>query len=123
METFTFSVIIILISFLIYIIGQRIKMLRLRKKLGFDGPPIGFPQFFIGHIYDLIRHISTNGPSSMPCFILNWRKKYGDVFGFYFGYHLSVNIYDPEMIKEIFIKQFSCFVNREVIKIEFVKIY
>uniref|UniRef100_A0A914YX71 Uncharacterized protein n=1 Tax=Panagrolaimus superbus TaxID=310955 RepID=A0A914YX71_9BILA len=32
-------------------------MLKLREKLGFKGPPIGIPQFFIGHIYDLMQHI------------------------------------------------------------------
>uniref|UniRef100_A0AC34FF80 Cytochrome P450 n=1 Tax=Panagrolaimus sp. ES5 TaxID=591445 RepID=A0AC34FF80_9BILA len=31
-------------------------MLRLREECGFKGPAIGIPQFFMGHIYDVMRH-------------------------------------------------------------------
>uniref|UniRef100_A0AC35FBL1 Cytochrome P450 n=1 Tax=Panagrolaimus sp. PS1159 TaxID=55785 RepID=A0AC35FBL1_9BILA len=106
MEIFTFSIIGLLLTFIGMLIWQRIRMLKLREECGFKGPAIGLPQFFMGHIYDIMQHARKYGQSAMPSFILKWKKEHGDVFG--------VNVYDPEMIKEIFIKQFSCFVSREV---------
>uniref|UniRef100_A0A914YYT6 Cytochrome P450 n=1 Tax=Panagrolaimus superbus TaxID=310955 RepID=A0A914YYT6_9BILA len=53
MESFTICITSFLISLIVYYIWQRIQMLKLREKLGFKGPPIGIPQFFIRHIFDL----------------------------------------------------------------------
>uniref|UniRef100_A0AC35F2K1 Cytochrome P450 n=1 Tax=Panagrolaimus sp. PS1159 TaxID=55785 RepID=A0AC35F2K1_9BILA len=106
-------VLIGLVVYISYVIWQRIVLLQLRDKLGFKGPSIGIPQFFLGHIYDIISHAKKHGPSAMPFFELNWKKTYGDVFGIYFGSHFCIKVYDPEMIKDIFIRQFSCFANRE----------
>uniref|UniRef100_A0A914ZCM1 Cytochrome P450 n=1 Tax=Panagrolaimus superbus TaxID=310955 RepID=A0A914ZCM1_9BILA len=97
-----------------YWIIQRIQQIRLRKKLGFDGPPFGIPQFFVGHIYDLFKHAITEGPAATPFFLNKWNKIYGSTYAMIFGTRMKVTTTDPEIIKEVFIKQFSNFVDRDV---------
>jgi hypothetical protein len=44
----------------------------------------------------------------------NWKEEYGRVFGYYIGLRPALNIVDVDIVKEIFVKQFSKFVNRPV---------
>lgn len=44
-------------NLMIRIFRHRYKRLTLREKLGFTGPPIGVPQFFIGHFYDIMKNV------------------------------------------------------------------
>ncbi len=43
-----------------------------------------------------------------------WADKYGRVYGYYIGLRPQLNITDLDIVKEIYIKQFSNFVNRPV---------
>lgn len=44
---------------------------------------------------------------------LEWRQKYGKVYGTYQGYKPVLCISDPELIKQVMIKDFGSFVNRQ----------
>jgi len=43
-----------------------------------------------------------------------WKNEYGRVFGYYIGLRPALNIVDADIVKEIFVRQFSNFVNRPV---------
>ena len=44
----------------------------------------------------------------------DWSKKYGRVFGYFVGLRPQLQVTDVDIVKEIFIKQFSNFMNRPV---------
>ena len=46
--------------------------------------------------------------------MVNWAKKYGNVFGFYEGPTPILVISDPDMVMEVLVKQFSNFHARKV---------
>lgn len=46
--------------------------------------------------------------------LVNWHKTYGETFGYFLGLqYFRISTIDKEFIKEVFIKQFSKFVDRE----------
>lgn len=46
----------------------------------------------------------------------DWQKKYGDTFGFYLGVRtFQISTTNKEFIREVFIKQFSKFTDRELV--------
>lgn len=46
--------------------------------------------------------------------LTEWRQQYGRVVGYYIGLRPQMQITDADIVKEIFLKQFSNFVNRPV---------
>ena len=57
-----------------------------------------------------------NGLPSSPLLFVELQKKYGDTFSFYLGVdNLQITTTNKDFIKEVFIKQFSKFIDREVI--------
>ena len=53
--------------------------------------------------------ISTEGRYSL---IKRWTKKYGKVFGYYEGIQPVLEVADPDMVREILMKQFDNFEQR-----------
>uniref|UniRef100_A0AC35FXW8 Cytochrome P450 n=1 Tax=Panagrolaimus sp. PS1159 TaxID=55785 RepID=A0AC35FXW8_9BILA len=104
---------VILLSAFIYWIFQRIHFLGLRKKLGYVGPPVGIPQFIMGHMYDMIKQVVKEGPEATPFFLTKWNEIYGGTYALFFGSYMTVQTTDLDVMKEIYIKQFSNFVDRD----------
>ncbi|GIX93087.1 cytochrome P450 3A41 [Caerostris extrusa] len=102
------TLLIILISYLTVVIIRwairRHDRLRLFKRYGIPGPE---PAFLTGNMHQLKAEDTPND------LITSWLKKYGNVFGYFLGGvpHLVVN--DLEMIKQVFIKDFHVFSNRQ----------
>uniref|UniRef100_A0A7E4VEE3 Cytochrome P450 n=1 Tax=Panagrellus redivivus TaxID=6233 RepID=A0A7E4VEE3_PANRE len=113
MGLITIVLVALLIGLGIHIFIKRIKFMRLRDECGFDGPPIGFIQFLIGHMYDIVKDAIVNGPENGAYFVIKLHEKYGETFGHYFGWHFAVRTTDPVIMKEVFIKQFGNFTDRE----------
>lgn len=75
------------------------------KKLGIPGPS---PLPFFGNTsFAIVK------PNETPIRHLEWYKKYGKVFGIYLFRQPFLMVADPDMIKEIFIKEFPKFHDRK----------
>ncbi|KAH3719545.1 cytochrome P450 3A24-like [Dreissena polymorpha] len=72
------------------------------RRRGIKGPK---PSPFWGHIKDLMAVGAHE-------FDRRSVKEFGQVYGFYFGNHPTLMVADPDILKEIAIKQFSNFYNR-----------
>ncbi|CAD5231113.1 unnamed protein product [Bursaphelenchus okinawaensis] len=89
-------------------IWDRIKYFKLRSELGLGGPEISFP---LGNLKFLLDY---------PKYAKNFIKEgyvpppepYGETFGVYVGSIFEINTTDLDIVNEVFIKQFSKFVNR-----------
>ncbi|KAL9984595.1 hypothetical protein ACROYT_G006906 [Oculina patagonica] len=95
----------LLVGFLILLLyWYCVKPFSVFKKLGITGPP---PTPFFGNsartMFD---------PSNVPRLYLEWYMKYGKVFGMYFFRTPFLMIGDPDMIKDILIKEFPKFHDR-----------
>ncbi|GIY54433.1 cytochrome P450 3A41 [Caerostris darwini] len=73
------------------------------QKLGIPGPE---PSLFFGNLLELYK----KGP--LQCH-REWVKKYGRVIGYYYGMKPVLLVTDPYLLKDIFIKDFNKFINRE----------
>ena len=76
------------------------------KKDGLIGPE---PEFFFGSTLALAK-----SKFQVHSLIDSYYKKYGKVFGFYFNSRPTVVIGDPDMVKQILVKDFAKFHDREV---------
>ena len=76
------------------------------QKLGLKGPK---PSLFLGNTLDLFRH-----NFQMHLFLSELYKKYGRIFGVYINGTPNVVVGDPEMLKQILVKDFARFHDREV---------
>ncbi|XP_015764480.1 PREDICTED: cytochrome P450 3A29-like [Acropora digitifera] len=77
------------------------------KKLGIPGPET---TPFFGSTASLIFK-----PNKLPMLHLDWYKKYGKIFGIYFFREPFLMVADPEMIKEILVKEFPKFHDRKAL--------
>ncbi|CAL8096999.1 unnamed protein product [Orchesella dallaii] len=93
-----------LLAALAYFIWSRKYVLNQWKRMGIEGPE---PDFWTGNAKQL-----TYGRVDTLGVLQEWRKKYGRVVGYYIGLRPQLMITDADMVKEIFVKQFSNFVNR-----------
>ncbi|GFR02078.1 cytochrome P450 3A8 [Trichonephila clavata] len=84
-------------------LAWRWKQTSVFKKLGIPGPE---PNLIFGNILELYE----KGP--IKCHE-EWVKKYGRVLGYYYGMKPVLLITDPYLLKDIFIKDFNKFINRE----------
>lgn len=68
------------------------------------------PLPFIGHSLDAIKH-----RGSMHLQIDEYYKKYGDVFSmFILGNMSSIIVSDPDLLRDLFVKDFASFADRPV---------
>ncbi|CAI5449902.1 unnamed protein product [Caenorhabditis angaria] len=76
------------------------------KRRGIPGP-IGFP--ILGNVLEMIDH-------DAPPFLQfqKWSQKYGSYFGITEGLSKTLVISDPEMVNEVFVKQFDNFYGRKL---------
>ncbi|XP_055948321.1 cytochrome P450 3A6-like isoform X2 [Argiope bruennichi] len=98
------SLLILSISWIIlYIwIKWRKSKLKLFENLGIPGPT---PHFLYGNILEL----NQKGPRQ--CHV-DWIAKYGKIVGFYHGMKPVLLVADADLLKKIFIKDFTLFCNR-----------
>jgi cytochrome P450 len=93
--------------FISYFIWQRWQELKLRDRLGIPGPK---PNFITGNMNSIMGATDKDHP--MMSILSEWRKKYGNFFGYYLGPKLIVVVADMDLAKEVLIKQFDCFTDR-----------
>uniref|UniRef100_A0A914CBR8 Cytochrome P450 n=2 Tax=Acrobeloides nanus TaxID=290746 RepID=A0A914CBR8_9BILA len=110
MSFLTIAILALILYFLIVAVWRRYKCFELRDELGILGPK---PDFFTGNIKDFIKMQKEMGTENTPYIRLKLAEMYGKTFGFYVGSILEINSTDLEFSKEIMIKQFSNFMNRE----------
>jgi len=79
------------------------------KRLNIDGPP---PVFFFGNFLDIAK------TKRMSISIKQWTEKYGRIFGFFEGHTPILVISDPDILQDIFIKNFSIFHSRRALPLE-----
>ncbi|XP_054708885.1 cytochrome P450 3A8-like [Uloborus diversus] len=81
----------------------RWKHLQTFKKLGIPGPK---PNFIFGNILELYK----KGPIKCQ---EEWVKKHGRVLGYFYGMKPILLVTDPMILKNIFVRDFNKFINRE----------
>ncbi|XP_021967785.1 cytochrome P450 3A31 [Folsomia candida] len=101
----TFPVLLTLfLAGLTYFIWSRKRILNQWSGMGIPGPK---PDFWMGNAKQL-----TYGRVDTLGVLTEWRQQYGRVVGYYIGLRPQMQITDADIVKEIFLKQFSNFVNR-----------
>ncbi|XP_029646589.1 cytochrome P450 3A24 [Octopus sinensis] len=105
MDTLSFftipnCVLLSIVLLLLYILAK--KPYDYFKNINIPGPE---PWFFFGNMLQLMK-------KGMAKFDKEMKQKYGKVLGFYICNQPHILISDPEMVKEICIKQFAVFTNR-----------
>ncbi|KAF1760974.1 hypothetical protein GCK72_009227 [Caenorhabditis remanei] len=108
------SIFFIFLTFLLHAIYNRRQKLKLRAKIGLDGPE---PHWFLGNLKDIIDRTTLMGYNNAHDWHLEMRKKYGDRYAIFFGQKLDIFLCNEDDIKEVFIKNFSNFSDRGVIEI------
>ena len=99
------SLLIAGVTVLLYIYWQGTRNQAILKKINAPGPK---PWPFIGNTLDARKF---NGVHLLLC---NYIQKFGKVFAFTFGSKPSVVIADPDMLKQILVKDFWNFPNHAV---------
>ncbi|XP_014772532.1 cytochrome P450 3A8 [Octopus bimaculoides] len=105
MDTFTFftipnCVLLSIALLLLYILTKQ--PYSYFKNINIPGPE---PWFFFGNLLEVMK-------KGMATFDKEMKQKYGEVTGFYICNQPHILISDPEMVKEICVKQFAIFSNR-----------
>ncbi|KAE9546717.1 hypothetical protein FO519_010071, partial [Halicephalobus sp. NKZ332] len=94
-------------------IFRRYKRLQLAKKLGLDGPK---PNIIFGNILEYAKVYFQKGLPYTPLVMNDLHKTYGDTLAFYLGVdNLRISTTNKDFIKEVYIKQFSKFTDRELV--------
>lgn len=82
---------------------------RLFKRLGIPTPKF---RYFFGHLPEILSKTQSNA-------LREWTKLFGKTYGMYEG-HLPVLVTsDPEIIQEVFVKQFHSFMARKIYPFQF----
>lgn len=98
----------LLVGFLVLLLYRYcVAQLSVFKKLGISGPP---PLPLFGNTARTLFD-----PNSAPKLHQEWYKKYGKVFGMFLFRQPFLMVADPDMIKEILIKEFPKFHNRRAL--------
>ncbi|CAG7828176.1 unnamed protein product, partial [Allacma fusca] len=92
------------VVWLTYFIWSRKRVLNQWKRLGIPGPE---PNFWFGNAKQL-----PYGRLDVLSVLEGMSRKYGRVFGYYIGLRPQLQVTDADIVKEVFVKQFSNFVNR-----------
>ena len=93
-----------LVAFTIYWLA--IGRYRFLNSIDISGPK---PLPFVGHLFDLAKH-----KYNYHLLLDTYYKKYGRVFKMYFQAKPTIVVSDPDMIKQILVKDFSKFHDRQV---------
>lgn len=75
------------------------------RRRGFKGPQ---PELYWGHVKQTMA-------MGLDKFDRQATEKYGPIWGYFYGNHASLMVVDPDIMKEITVKQFSNFYNRGVV--------
>ncbi|XP_031561235.1 cytochrome P450 3A4-like [Actinia tenebrosa] len=97
----TAAIATILVIISIYIYGTY--PFRILKKLKIPGPQ---PLAFSGNLKEVEKH------GGLHLALLEYKKKYGKVFSLCMGRHVAVVVADPDMLRQILVKDFASFRNR-----------
>ncbi|KAE9553571.1 hypothetical protein FO519_003211 [Halicephalobus sp. NKZ332] len=104
------GVLAILLVLLLDALIWRYRELQLVKRMRLEGPR---PNILFGNLLDFLR-VARTGKEKTPMILVNWHKKFGETFGYYLGVpYFRISTINKDIIKEVFIKQFSRFVDRE----------
>lgn len=79
------------------------------KQLGINGPR---PKFLLGNIPDLVR------TKRMSICIRNWTNEFGNIYGYFEGHTPILVVSDPDILHEIFVRNFSKFHSRRQFPLE-----
>lgn len=88
---------------LIFAYFERCKLYQTFKLTSIPGPE---PRFLDGNLSDIVKD------KSYLHVIPGWRKKYGKIFGYFYGYVPSVVISDASLLRKFVINKQECFINR-----------
>jgi len=102
LTSFLVAIVVVLVTFLIL---RRIWDFRFFKRCNIIGPD---PNFFLGNLKDI-----DNGDGTKAGF-LALEAKYGKTFGIFFGSMPHIVTSDPEVLKQVFVKEFHHFANRQL---------
>uniref|UniRef100_A0A8R1UHU6 Cytochrome P450 n=1 Tax=Pristionchus pacificus TaxID=54126 RepID=A0A8R1UHU6_PRIPA len=111
------GVVLIAIAILTLIVNRILserKFLKLRDELGLQGPPA---EPFFGNFRYLYKIMNENGIGATPMIYPDLVQKFGNTFGLYIGPEFEIITTDPTIIKEVFISQFSNFIDRRRLNI------
>lgn len=97
----TYSTIVVILA-TIYVSYINAKKHRYWKNQGIDGPK---PKPFIGNLFDMFS-------SPLLKRLTDRQKKFGGVYGTFQGFQPQLVISDPEMIKDILIRDWHVFADR-----------
>lgn len=98
----------VLVSLVAYIIWDRYKKYQQGGEMGLTGPPI---KFMVGNLHQYMGRMLQDAKAFK--LMQQWINQYGKVFGFYIGPQLFVAIADLDMAKEILVKNFGNFTDRQ----------
>lgn len=94
----------VIVTFCCWFFWQRAWRFSLFKRLGIPGPQ---PSFIYGNLEELL-------DKGMAAAFDEWITKYGDVVGYFHGSIPAVLTSDPEMIKQVFVKDGKTITGRQV---------
>ncbi|KAH7970841.1 hypothetical protein HPB49_015927 [Dermacentor silvarum] len=97
----------VIVTFCCWFFWQRAWRFSLFKRLGIPGPQ---PSFIYGNLEELL-------DKGMAAAFDNWITKYGDVVGYFHGSIPAVLTSDPEMIKQVFVKDGKTITGRQAVGI------
>ncbi|RWS21725.1 Cytochrome P450 3A24-like protein, partial [Leptotrombidium deliense] len=102
-----FSLLILFsVTVIVYYISWRKRLMSVLQKHGINGPK---PHLIYGNLLDFKKEINVK-------LVDRWLKEYGPVFGYYTGGRPVVITTDPELLKQVLIKDFKTFHDRNVPK-------
>ncbi|KAF6023071.1 TBXAS1 [Bugula neritina] len=106
---FLTSILILITIILLHLSARsRQKKLNLFNELGIAGPK---PNVVFGNLHSLSgkKYVET---------LSDWTKEYGKIYGYYEGSSPVIVTSDPDVIKEVFVKQFNNFYGRRLLPVQ-----
>lgn len=101
---FMLVLLVIFLFVVAYLIHERLKYFQLFRRLGIPGPP---PSLIDGNMRQLM------GKGKLVVQVMaEWESKYGPIYGYFRGTRATLVVCDPELIKDILIRNSGSFINR-----------
>uniref|UniRef100_A0A914XA88 Cytochrome P450 n=1 Tax=Plectus sambesii TaxID=2011161 RepID=A0A914XA88_9BILA len=95
------------VVYVAHYLWERTKKFTIREEVGLSGPPFNYID---GNIRQIMEAKKTGNVLEL---MLQWTEKYGNIFGMFIGNRFYTVVTDLDAVREIFIKQFNNFTNRE----------